>query len=117
MRVEPLLHFVMRIKAGVEDECSMKGEATDGVGASAGSCYGAFLEVVDDPSGHLLVGVHDEISHPFVAEMAQEAEIIYQEEADLGVSGRPAIGYLRIVDYGADHAGALTLDLHRLYDP
>ena len=35
MRVETFLNFVMRIEAGVKDECSMEGEAADGVGASS----------------------------------------------------------------------------------
>jgi hypothetical protein len=49
--------------------------------------------------------------------MIQKAEIFYKEESDFGVGRRPAIGDLRIVDYGAYHSGALTLDFHRLYDP
>ena len=48
--------------------------------------------------------------------MTQKAEIFYEEEAYFSIVGRPAVGYLRVVDYGADHACALALDLHGLND-
>ena len=114
--VEALLHFVMGVEAGVEDESTVKGHASDRVGTSAGGYYGAFPEAVGNPSDHLLVGVHDEIGHPLVADLRQEPEVFYEEEAHLSVVGRPPVGYLGIVDYGADHACALTLDFQRLYD-
>ena len=114
--VEAFLHFVMWVEACVEDQGAVEGHAADRIGAPAGGGDGAFPEAVGDPSCHLLVGVHDEIGHPFVADLTQEAEIFYEEEAHLGIVGRPAVGNLRVVDYGADHAGALTLDLQRLND-
>ena len=107
---------MMRIEAGVEDQGTVEGHAADRVGASAGCYDGAFPEAVGDPSCHLLVGVHDEVGHPLVAEMGEETEIFYEEKADFGISGGPAIGDLWVMDYGADHADALTLDLHWLYD-
>jgi len=48
--------------------------------------------------------------------MIQEAKILYKEESDFGVGGRPAIGYLRIVNYSANHASALALNFEGLYD-
>ena len=114
--VEPFLHFMMRVEACVEDQGAVEGHAADRIGAPAGGGDGAFPEAVGNPSGHLLVGVHDEIGHPLVADMTQKAKIFYEEETDFGVIGRPAVGNLRIVDYGADHACTLTLDLHRLDD-
>ena len=108
--VEALLHFMMGVEAGVEDEGAVEGHAANRVGASAGSYDGAFPEAVGDPSGHLLVSVHDEVGHPPVAYLTQEAEIFYEEETDFSIIGRPAVGDMGVVDYGADHAGALALD-------
>lgn len=48
--------------------------------------------------------------------MTKETEIFYKQEADFGIGGRPAIGDLGIVDNGAYHVCALTLNFHGLYD-
>ena len=55
------------------------------------------------------------VGHPFVAELRKVTEVFDEEEAYFGVGGRPAVGDMGIVDYGADHAGALTLDFEGLY--
>ena len=115
MRVETCFIFVMRIEAGVEDEGAMKGEATDRVGASARGCYGARFEAGEESARHRFVGVHDEVGHPFVAEVKEVTEVFDEEEAYFGILRRPAIGDLRVVDNGADQAGSLTLDFEGLY--
>ena len=115
MLVEAFLNFVMRIEAGVEDEGAMKGEATDRVGASARGCYGARSEGGEETARHGFVGVHDKVGHPFVAKMREVTEVFDEEEAYFGILRRPAIGDLRVMDYGSDHAGALTLDFEGFY--
>ena len=115
--VEAGLFLVMGIKAGVEDEGPVEGEAADRVGTSPRCGYGAGLETGEELTGHRFVGIHDKTGHPVAIKMIQKAEILYKEEADFGVGRRPAGSDVGVMNYGADHACALTLNFHRLYNP